>query len=98
MGGRGWREWVGVMWEGWGRWGWREGVGGWEWRYQTNKAKQHNIPKAVTFPKENELPQVGLDHTRGSSFSFGKLLTTCYYLNVHVVNNPCRSIFTCIYL
>ena len=70
MGGRGWREWVGVMWEG---------VGGWEWRYQTNKAKQHNTPKAVTFPKENELPQVGLDHTRGSSFSFGKLLT------IHVI-------------
>ena len=25
-----------------------------------NKAKQHSTPKAVTFPKKNELPQVGL--------------------------------------
>ena len=24
-----------------------------------NKAKQHNTPKAITFPKKNELPQVG---------------------------------------
>ena len=31
---------------------------------QTNdKAKQHSIPKAVTFPKKNELPQVGLEPT-----------------------------------
>ena len=29
---------------------------------QTNKAKQHSTPKAVTFPKKNELPQVGLVH------------------------------------
>ena len=28
---------------------------------QTNKAKQHSTPKAVTFPKKNELPQVGLE-------------------------------------
>ena len=27
-----------------------------------NKAKQHSTPKAVTFPKENELPRVGLEH------------------------------------
>ena len=25
----------------------------------SNKAKQHNTPKAVTFPKKNELPRVG---------------------------------------
>ena len=31
-------------------------------RDQTNnKAKQHNTPKAVTFPEENELPRVGLE-------------------------------------
>ena len=31
---------------------------------QTNsKAKQHSTPKAVTFPKKNELPQVGLEPT-----------------------------------
>ena len=28
-----------------------------------NKAKQHSTPKAVTFPKENELFQVGLEPT-----------------------------------
>ena len=30
---------------------------------QTNKAKQHNTPKAVTFPEKNELPRVGLKPT-----------------------------------
>ena len=31
---------------------------------QTNKAKQHSTPKAVTFPrKKNELPRVGLEPT-----------------------------------
>ena len=30
---------------------------------QTIKAKQHSTPKAVTFPSENELPQVGLEPT-----------------------------------
>ena len=28
-----------------------------------NKAKQHSTPKAVTFPKKNELPRVGLEPT-----------------------------------
>ena len=28
---------------------------------QTNKAKQHGTPKTVTFPRKNELPQVGLE-------------------------------------
>ena len=30
---------------------------------QTNKAKQHSTPKAVTFSKKNELPRVGLEPT-----------------------------------
>ena len=30
---------------------------------QTNKAKQHSTPKAVTFPRKNELPRVGLEPT-----------------------------------
>ena len=30
---------------------------------QTNKAKQHSTPKAVAFPKKNELPRVGLEPT-----------------------------------
>ena len=32
-------------------------------RQTNNKAKQHSTPKAVTFPKKNELPQVGLQPT-----------------------------------
>ena len=39
---------------------------------KTNKAKQHSTPKAVTFPRKNELPQVGLEPT------------TLYTLHVHV--------------
>ena len=31
-----------------------------------NKARQHSTPKAVTFPKKNELPQVGLEPTRSN--------------------------------
>ena len=30
---------------------------------QQLKAKQHNTPKAVTFPMKNELPRVGLEPT-----------------------------------
>ena len=30
---------------------------------QTNKAKQHSTPKAVTFPRKKELPRVGLKPT-----------------------------------
>ena len=30
---------------------------------QTNKAKQHSTPKAVTFPKKSDLSQVGLELT-----------------------------------
>ena len=41
---------------------------------QTNKAKQHSTPKAVTFPKKNELPRVGLEPT-----------TLYMYIHVHVV-------------
>ena len=28
-----------------------------------NEAKQHSTPKAVTLPRKNELPQVGLEPT-----------------------------------
>ena len=28
-----------------------------------NKTKEHSTPKAVTFPKKNELPRVGLKPT-----------------------------------
>ena len=31
--------------------------------HTNNKVKQHSTPKAVTFPKKNELPRVGLEPT-----------------------------------
>ena len=31
--------------------------------HTNNKAKQHSTPKAVTFPKKNEIPRVGLKPT-----------------------------------
>ena len=63
---------------------------------QTNKAKQHSTPKAVTFPRKNELPQVGLKPTtlytldralyqlsyRGSSAGW----TQISHLIVHLMN------------
>ena len=32
-------------------------------RSKNNKAKQHSTPKAVTLPRKNELPRVGLEPT-----------------------------------
>ena len=63
---------------------------------QTNKAKQHSTPKAVTFPRKNELPQVGLEPTtlytldralyqlsyRGSSAGWAQIS----HLIVHLMN------------
>ena len=43
---------------------------------QTNKAKQHSTSKAVTFPRKNELPLVGLEPTT--------LYTLDRALHVHV--------------
>ena len=40
---------------------------------KTNKAKQHNTPKAVIFLKKNELPQVGFEP-----------MTLCMYMYIHV--------------
>ena len=38
-----------------------------------NKAEQHSTPKAVTFPKKNELPRVGLEPTTLSHVILYKL-------------------------
>ena len=38
-------------------------------RSNKNKAEQHSTPKAVTFPKKNELPQVGSTRTHDTLFS-----------------------------
>ena len=51
---------------------------------QTNKAKQHSTPKAVTFHKKNELPQVGLEPTTCTCTSLGQT-NTCTSMNKHVL-------------
>ena len=45
---------------------------------QTNKAKQHSTPKAVTFPKKNELPRVGLEHTTLYTYMYMKLAVSLF--------------------
>ena len=66
---------------------------------QTNKAKQHSTPKAVTFPRKNELPRVGLEPTtlytldralyqlsyRGSSAGWAQISHLMY---LYVVYDP----------
>ena len=73
---------------------------------QTNKAKQHSTPKAVTFPRKNEMPQVGLEPTtlytldralyqlsyRGSSAGWAQIS----HLIVHLTNM--LTISTCTYI
>ena len=62
-----------------------------------NKAKQHSTTKAVTFPKKNELPRVGLEPTTcmlilTCDFDISECINTiyikplCTYI-VHVFNN-----------
>ena len=46
---------------------------------QTNKAKQHSTPKAVTFPRKNELPQVGLEPTTLYACTCHSSLGICGY-------------------
>ena len=48
---------------------------------QTNKEKQHSTPTAVTFPKKNELPRVGLEPTT--------LYTLDRALHVHLMPKTC---------
>ena len=43
-----------------------------------NKAKQHSTPKAVTFPKKNELTQVGLEPT--TLYTLDRVLYQMYML------------------
>ena len=47
-----------------------------------NNAKQHSTPKAVTFPKKNELPQVGLEPT---TLCTGLGLISTYIPNTYIV-------------
>ena len=41
------------------------------------KAKQHSTPKAVTFPRKNELPQVGLEPT--TLYTLDRALYQCLF-------------------
>ena len=56
-----------------------------------NKAKQHSTPKAVTFPKENELFRVGLEPT--TLYTLDRALyhraTKAAQLHVHVRDCAC---------
>ena len=59
---------------------------------QTNKAKQHSTPKAVTFPIKNELPQVGHVHVYINIHVY--TVRTCIYmymytLYVHACTSTC---------
>ena len=59
---------------------------------QTNKAKQHSTPKAVTFPKKNELPQVGLEPT--TLYTLDRVLYhDCTCVSVKQVGNSLLYIF-----
>ena len=49
-----------------------------------NKAKQHSTPKAVTFPKKNELPRVGLEPT--TLYALDRVL---YQLISHLIVCTC---------
>ena len=67
-----------------------------------NKAKQHSTPKAVTFLKKNELPQVGLEphdtlHSRQSAVPLSYQGSTggwaqISHLTIHLMN---RLYYTC---
>ena len=48
-----------------------------------NKAKQHSTTKAVTFPKKNELPQVGLEPTTLYNLGQSALSLSYHPVNFH---------------
>ena len=52
-----------------------------------NKAKQHSTPKAVTFPKANELPRVGLEPT--TLYTLNRVLYQLSYMYVCVCVCAC---------
>ena len=55
-----------------------------------NKAKQHSTPKAVTFPKKNELSRVGLEPT--TLYTLDRALYHVYTVHVHI-----HVLYVCIY-
>ena len=52
---------------------------------QTNKAKQHSTPKAVTFPRKNELPRVGLEPT--TLYTLDRALYQLSYLGPNLTSH-----------
>ena len=54
---------------------------------QTNKAKQHSTPKAVTFPRKDELPRVGLEPT--TLYTLDRACIYIYNGCVHFTINAC---------
>ena len=60
-----------------------------------NKAKQHSTPKAVTFPKKNELPRVGLKPT--TLYTLDRALYQLSYQRVHVKLVCYAHVFPCTY-
>ena len=58
-----------------------------------NKAKQHSTPKAVTFPKANELPRVGLEPT--TLYTLDRVLYQLSYMYVCVCVHVCVCMCVC---
>ena len=65
------------------------------------KAKQHSTPKAVTFPKKNELPRVGFEPT--TLYTLDRVLSSVYWaqishLIVHLMNRlTCTLYISCVF-
>ena len=53
--------------------------------YTNNKAKQLKTPKAVTFPKKNELPQVGLEPTTLYNTIYIVYMSIYMYMYIHML-------------
>ena len=60
---------------------------------QTNKAKQHSTPKAVTFPRKNELPQVGLEPTTLYTLDVYVCVHLCVRMHEHSLYFDCISCY-----
>ena len=59
---------------------------------QTNKAKQHSTLKAVTFPKKNELPRVGLEPTTlytpdRALYQYMYMVYSCFFCVTSTLDN-----------
>ena len=63
---------------------------------QTNKAKQHSTPKAVTFPRKNELPQVGLEPT--TLYTLDRALYQLSWLGPNLTSHSTPDECTCSYI